>query len=82
MLIGGAEVPVLYVGPQGDYAGLDQVNVELPRSLFGKGESEIALSVEGRIANRVRIDLGGTGSTATSEWRCGFTSACKDDGCR
>ena len=65
VLIGGTELAVLYAGPQGDYVGLDQVNVELPRSLFGRGETEIALSVEGRNANRVRIDLGGTGATET-----------------
>ena len=31
--IGGIDAPVAYVGAQGDFAGLDQVNVLLPRSL-------------------------------------------------
>ena len=36
--LGGLSVPPLYAGPQGDFAGLDQVNVELPRALKGRGE--------------------------------------------
>ena len=30
--------PVPYAGAQGDFAGLDQVNIELPGSLRGRGE--------------------------------------------
>jgi uncharacterized protein (TIGR03437 family) len=36
--IGGLDVPALYAGAQGDFAGLDQVNIELPRALKGRGE--------------------------------------------
>ncbi|NDD63612.1 MAG: tandem-95 repeat protein, partial [Acidobacteria bacterium] len=45
--IGGIEVPVQYAGSQGDYAGLDQVNVKLPAELIGRGELEMMISVEG-----------------------------------
>lgn len=34
-------VPVTFVGPQGSLAGLDQLNVELPHSLRGRGEVPI-----------------------------------------
>lgn len=37
-------VETAYAGPQGDLAGLDQVNVLLPRRLFGAGEYRLALT--------------------------------------
>ena len=55
--IGGLEVPVLYAGPQGQYAGLDQVNVSLPRSLAGKGQTPLLLTVDGASANRVLLSF-------------------------
>jgi uncharacterized protein (TIGR03437 family) len=33
--IGDTQLPAEYVGPQGEIAGLDQVNIRLPRSLAG-----------------------------------------------
>ncbi|MGH9851135.1 MAG: IPT/TIG domain-containing protein, partial [Blastocatellia bacterium] len=36
--VGGIVTPALFAGAQGDFAGLDQVNVELPRALIGRGE--------------------------------------------
>src|SRR5262249_20232040 len=36
--IGGVNAPVLYAGLQPTFVGLDQLNVELPRILEGKGE--------------------------------------------
>jgi uncharacterized protein (TIGR03437 family) len=45
--IGGEAVPVLYAGPQPQYAGLDQVNVPLPVSVRGRGEVPIALVIGG-----------------------------------
>jgi uncharacterized protein (TIGR03437 family) len=55
--IGGVEAPVLYAGPQRYFTGLDQLNVRLPRTLSGRGEIELALTVDGREANRVRIHV-------------------------
>ncbi len=56
--IAGETLPVQYAGAQPSYAGLDQVNVELPRSLRGKGKAMLALEVDGKSANPVAIDLG------------------------
>ena len=53
--IGGLEAPVLYAGPQGQYTGLDQVNVRIPRELRGRGEMDLLLTVDGRSANLVRL---------------------------
>jgi len=54
----GDETPeVLYAGPQGDFLGLDQVHVALPRSLIGKGEVNVAVTVEGKSSNSVTIHI-------------------------
>jgi uncharacterized protein (TIGR03437 family) len=54
--VGGQRVPVVYAGQQGQYAGLDQVNVRLPASLRG-GEQDVVLTVDGSTANTVRIRI-------------------------
>jgi uncharacterized protein (TIGR03437 family) len=53
--IGGTSAAIFYLGAQGDLAGLDQVNVQLPRSLAGRGEVDLLLTVDGKAANTVRV---------------------------
>jgi uncharacterized protein (TIGR03437 family) len=53
--IGGVNVPVAYAGTQGFFTGLDQVNVQLPPSLAGRGDVQVMLSVAGKPANAVRL---------------------------
>ncbi|HWR50617.1 MAG TPA: hypothetical protein VN428_05895 [Bryobacteraceae bacterium] len=53
--IGGEEARVLYAGPQYQFAGLDQVNVEVPSQLTGRGEAEVVLTVAGRPSNKVTV---------------------------
>ncbi|NOT62126.1 MAG: hypothetical protein HOP19_18085, partial [Acidobacteria bacterium] len=48
---------VLYAGAQGEFAGLDQVNVRVPRSLIGRGEVELEVFVDGRPTNAVRVSI-------------------------
>ena len=55
--VGGVEVPVSYAGAQGSYVGVDQVNILLPSTLTGKGEVEILLTVDGQVANAVKIAI-------------------------
>lgn len=55
--IGGETSEVLYAGAQGAFVGLDQVNVRLPRSLAGRGEVDIVLTVDGRLANTVTAGI-------------------------
>jgi uncharacterized protein (TIGR03437 family) len=55
--INGVSVPVLYAGAQPDFLGLDQVNVALPLSLRGAGETDVVLRVSGRLANTVRVNV-------------------------
>jgi uncharacterized protein (TIGR03437 family) len=54
--IGGTDSPVLYVGPS-VFVGLDQCNVNLPRSLAGRGEVDVVMTVDGRVVNRVRASF-------------------------
>jgi len=54
---GGMEATVVYAGPQRDSPGLDQINVLLPRTLAGRGEAEVALTIEGIPANPVTISI-------------------------
>jgi uncharacterized protein (TIGR03437 family) len=55
--VGGVDVPVLYAGPQNDLAGLDQINLILPRTLKGRGEVDVQLTIDGQALNVVRIAL-------------------------
>lgn len=55
--VGSTSVPVLYAGPQTQFPGLDQVNIRLPGSLRGAGETDLILSVDGTVANTVRIGI-------------------------
>jgi uncharacterized protein (TIGR03437 family) len=55
--IGSTAVTVLYAGPQPDFAALDQINVVLPRSLIGSGEVDLVVTIDGRTANTVRINI-------------------------
>jgi uncharacterized protein (TIGR03437 family) len=55
--IGGTAAEVQYAGPQGDYVGLDQVNVRVPRSLAGRGDVDIVLTVDGKTANVVTVNI-------------------------
>ena len=45
----------IYAGPQGTWAGLDQYNVAIPRSLAGKGKVSVSLSVNGKTSNAVNL---------------------------
>ena len=56
--VGGESVPVLGALPQGQFVGLDQVNLgPLPRSLSGRGEVDITLTVDGLPANVVTVNI-------------------------
>ncbi|MFZ4985544.1 MAG: metallophosphoesterase [Blastocatellia bacterium] len=57
--MGGVDAQVVYAGAQGDYAGLDQLNVRIPRELAGRGEVEVRLTLGGLSANPVRIRMTG-----------------------
>ncbi len=57
--IGDVGAEVSFAGAQGDFTGLDQINVLVPRSLAGRGEVYIQMSVLGapRPANRTQVSI-------------------------
>ncbi|MDQ6700015.1 MAG: hypothetical protein M3Z36_07500 [Acidobacteriota bacterium] len=55
--IGGVDAPVVFADAQGGFVGLDQVNVRVPRSLAGRGEVDLVLTVDGQATNTVRVNL-------------------------
>lgn len=55
--VGGVPMNVEYAGNQNQYVGLDQINIRLARSLIGRGEVEVNLTIDGRAANAVRVAI-------------------------
>ncbi len=55
--IGGADGTVFYAGLTPGFVGLDQVDVSIPRSLIGRGDVNIVLTVDGKTANTVMINI-------------------------
>jgi uncharacterized protein (TIGR03437 family) len=56
--IGGAPVAASGPVPQSQFVGLDQVNLgPLPRTLAGRGEVDVQLTIGGRTANVVTVRI-------------------------
>ena len=56
--IGGQPLTVLGFVPQGDFVGLDQVNLgPIPRALIGRGDVELVLTVDGVETNVVAVRI-------------------------
>ena len=56
--VGGQNVLVLGAVPQGEFVGLDQINIgPLPPALGGGGEVDIVLTADGKTANTVVVNI-------------------------
>ncbi|MDX2033687.1 MAG: hypothetical protein SF339_23625 [Blastocatellia bacterium] len=55
--IGGTNAEALYAGPADGFVGLDQANIRLPRSLAGRGLAEVLMTVDGKAANTVTVQI-------------------------
>ena len=55
--LAGQSVPVLYAGPVVSDAGLDQVNILIPRSLEGAGDVRVYLVADGVASNAVGLNV-------------------------
>ena len=53
--VGTTSTPVLFSGPQGQFAGLDQIVAQLPGSLAGSGTGTVNATVDQMTANPVTI---------------------------
>lgn len=56
-VVAGQSVPVLYAGPVSAYAGLDQVNISIPKSLTGQGDVRVYVMADGVASNVVGLTL-------------------------
>lgn len=65
VLLGGKVITPVYAGKQGFFAGIDQVNIELPRSLIGKGK--IYLSIHGNVDDSINLLAGFTSNIVELE---------------
>ena len=63
--LGGVELTPMYAGPQGTFAGLDQINVVLPSNLTS-GVVDIVVTAAGSSSNEVQIRVQGPASVAQS----------------
>lgn len=65
VVLGGSELTPVYAGPHPDFIGLDQINVELPRSLMGRGEVSFTISANGSSpSNLAQVVIAGEASSA------------------
>ena len=55
--IGGVDAQVVYAGSQNSFVGVDQINLLIPRSLAGRGEVQVNLTVDGQVANTVCVNI-------------------------
>ena len=55
--IGGEDVAVLYAGAAERFSGLDQISVQVPRNMAGRGDVDVSLTVDGQTANPVRVRI-------------------------
>lgn len=55
--VGGEPAEVTYAGPQPEFVGVDQINIVLPRSLAGRGEVGVVVTVDGVTCNVLRIRI-------------------------
>ncbi|MEP7336458.1 MAG: hypothetical protein ABI977_01725, partial [Acidobacteriota bacterium] len=55
--IGGETASVQYAGPQSDFVGLDQSNVLIPRSLIGRGEVDVIMTIGAKTSNIIKVAI-------------------------
>ena len=56
-VVGGVNSQVVFAGPQGNFAGTDQVNILLNRGLAGSGNVNVIVGVETRTANTIQVNF-------------------------
>ena len=57
VFVAGQSVPVTYFGVQGQYQGLDQINITLPAGLAGTGEASLYVVADGKSSNMTTIHI-------------------------
>ncbi len=66
VVLGGTSLVPQYVGRHSTFVGLDQINIEIPRTLIGRGRVNLAISGTGfPTSNLGEIELAGTQSNVS-----------------
>lgn len=55
--LGGTDGEVVFAAAAPGFIGLDQINVRIPRSLIGRGEIDVVLTVDGKAANMPQVNI-------------------------
>lgn len=56
--LGGTRIDVPFASAQGGLVGLDQLNLgPLPRSLAGRGNVDLVITVDGKVANTMQLNI-------------------------
>lgn len=55
--IGGVDAQIVFAGAQGELVGVDQLNLLLPRTVAGRGEVDVKLTVNSTTANVVKVNF-------------------------
>ena len=58
VFVGGVLAPIDYAGSQNGFVGLDQLNIKVPPTTRGSGETNLIFVVDGKQANTVRVNIG------------------------
>ena len=53
--IGGTDAPVLFAGASADFPGVDQINVQIPRNLAGRGDVNVVVITAGASSYAVHL---------------------------
>jgi uncharacterized protein (TIGR03437 family) len=56
--IGGVALSVDFLGAHSRLVGVDQLNVRLPQELRGRGNVDVVVTIDGRVSNVARINIG------------------------
>ncbi len=64
VLIGNEDLPAVFAGPAPGLVGVDQINVEIPRTLVGRGVVNLSVAALGYSAsNLVEVEIANAGGT-------------------
>ena len=55
--MGGVDATVTYANAAPGLVGADQINILIPRTLVGRGEVDVVLTVDGKTANTVKVNI-------------------------
>lgn len=58
VMIGGVQSEVSFLGAHSRLVGVDQMNIKLPESLRGRGNVDVVVTIDGKIANTVTLNIG------------------------